>query len=561
MYSNLIKVIFILILFYQGPVQSKVKDINKFDHKDLSNYFSGLISFNQNKNTEALNFFNSAKILKDQHTPYLQSYIKILVQEKKTNIAIKELKKNLNKENIDFFEGYLLLLLDSVQQKDFKKSKQYLSKISELSQNNTFNLIIYESLKNYIYLFENKKKFVNKSKFGNLNLIAETFENCYLDLNETKNSYTKLVSTNESDYSRYQFFYINYLLKKNQIEQVRKLVKKVNTNRSNLLISQTVEWVENDNYKKINDIFSCSEENHILSEFFYLIANLYSSEGIYDVSNFYVNISNFLNPKFIYNLSLLAENHIFNKNYTLAKNILNKFDKKDQSYFWYKVKKNTLIISEKSGDEKAIKFLNLQFKKIKKPNVKILYDYANLMKNFQEHDIAINYYTKLLSILKNDSIFYSEILYRRGGSYERLELFEKSDEDLLQSLKLNPEDAYVLNYLAYSWLERNFKIEIAIDMLERAYKKESDSPYILDSIGWAYYLIGDYIKAEKFLKQAIEIMPYDPIINDHYGDILWSLNRKMQAQYHWKSVLKLEDTENDMKEKIKLKILFGPKNT
>ena len=560
MFSNFIKTIFILILFYQSPVQSKVKDINKFDHKDLSNYFSGLISFCENKNTEALNFFNSAKILKDQHIPYLESYIKILVQEKKTNIAIKELKKNLNKENIDFFEGYLLLLIDSVQQKDFTQSKQYLSKISELSQNNTFNLIIYESLKNYIYLFENKKKFVNKSKFGNLNFIAETFENCYLDLNETKNSYTKLISTNEPDYSRYQFFYINYLIKKNKIEEVRKLVKKINTNRSNLLISQTVEWVENDNFKKVDDIFSCSKENHILSEFFYLIANLYSSEEIYDVSNFYVNISNFLNPKFIYNLSLLAENHIFNKNYILAQSILNKFDKKDQSYFWYKIKKNTLIISEKSGDEKAIKFLNLKFKKIKEPNIKILYDYANLMKNFQQHKIAINYYTQLLSILKSDSIFYSEILYRRGGSYERLQLFEKSDEDLLQSLKLNPEDSYVLNYLAYSWLERNFKIEIALDMLERAYKKESDSPYILDSIGWAYYLIGDYIKAEKFLKQAIEIMPYDPIINDHYGDILWGLNRKMQAQYHWKSVLKLEDTENDMKEKIKLKILFGPKN-
>ena len=135
MFSNLIKTTFILILFYQSPVQSKVKDINKFDHKDLSNYFSGLISFSQNKNTEALNFFNSAKNLKDQHTPYLETYIKILVQENKTNIAIKELKKNLNKENIDFFEGYLLLLIDSVQQKDFRKSKQYLSKISEVSQN------------------------------------------------------------------------------------------------------------------------------------------------------------------------------------------------------------------------------------------------------------------------------------------------------------------------------------------------------------------------------------------------------------------------------------------
>ena len=57
---------------------------------------------------------------------------------------------------------------------------------------------------------------------------------------------------------------------------------------------------------------------------------------------------------------------------------------------------------------------------------------------------------------------------------------------------------------------------------------KSNDPYIIDSIGWAYYLIDDYIKAEKFLKRAVELMPDDPIVNDHYGDILWKLIEKFK---------------------------------
>ena len=117
----------------------------------------------------------------------------------------------------------------------------------------------------------------------------------------------------------------------------------------------------------------------------------------------------------------------------------------------------------------------------------------------------------------------------------------------------------VLNYLAYSWLERNYKIDKAIDMLEKAYEQEPNNAYIIDSIGWAYYLVDDYIKAEKFIRRAVEIMTDDPIVNDHYGDILWQLDRKIQAQYFWKNVLTLEDTEEEMKEKIYHKLLKGPK--
>ena len=96
-------------------------------------------------------------------------------------------------------------------------------------------------------------------------------------------------------------------------------------------------------------------------------------------------------------------------------------------------------------------------------------------------------------------------------------------------------------------------------MLEKAYNIRNNDPYIIDSIGWAYYLIDDYIKAEKFLKKAVELMPEDPTVNDHYGDILWKLDRKIQARYFWKSVLNLKETEEKMRKIIIDKLIKGLK--
>ena len=151
----------------------------------------------------------------------------------------------------------------------------------------------------------------------------------------------------------------------------------------------------------------------------------------------------------------------------------------------------------------------------------------------------------------------SNLLYRRGASYERLKDYKNADKDLLNSLKINSNDAYVLNYLAYSWLERNYKIDEAIQILEEASNKKKNDPYITDSVGWGHYLIGDYEKAEKYLKKAVQLMPDDPITNDHYGDVLWRLNRKLEARYFWESVLNLEETEEEMKKKIEYKLLHG----
>ncbi len=184
---------------------------------------------------------------------------------------------------------------------------------------------------------------------------------------------------------------------------------------------------------------------------------------------------------------------------------------------------------------------------------------GNIVKGFKKYELSIKYYSTVLTQIDSSSEAYANILYRRGGSYERIGNEKKSDEDLLKSLEINPNESHVLNYLAYSWLERNYRIDDAIDMLEKAYAQSKNDPYIIDSIGWAYYLTGDYVRAENLLRKAVELMPSDPIVNDHYGDILWKLDRKMQANYFWNNVLSFEDTEDQMKKDVRYKILKGPK--
>ena len=551
----------LILLFYQSPLYSKSKTLNNFNSGYLSNYFSGIIAYDNNDNLKALKFFKSSKYLIKQHNPYLKNYINTLVLEGKIQQAASEIKLNLTNDNSTFFEAHLLLALDSLKKKNYKKSKKHLQSSYEFINNDRLLLIVAETLKQYLYVFERNKISNIKNKFGNFSFINEVFQRCYLNDKSTKVYFNNLInSQNNSDYSRYIFFYLNYLLENDKYEEAKNITDDLNYLNLSLLISQGKYWIESKKTEEFKKIFSCKNPNDIVSEFFFLVSNLYSSQDNYEKSNFYLNISNYLNPKFKFNLSLLAENYYINQNYSKTLKILESFDQNDEFYYWFKLKKETQIISKRDEDE-SLKFINLNFKKIKNPSIKIIFDIANFNKNAKKYKEAIKYYDQIISKIDINTQLYAEILYRRGGSYERLGDYVKSDKDLLKSLEINPDDAYVLNYLAYSWLEREYKIDLSLKMLEKAYAKRSNDPYIIDSIGWAYYLTDDYVKAENFLKRAVELMPEDPVVNDHYGDILWKLNRKIQARYFWKNVLSLEETEDEMKKNIKDKLIEGLTNS
>lgn len=559
---NLLKLFFIIVtLLYQSIAYSKVTVNNEFNHKYLSNYLSALLSYDKHNNDLALEYFNSSKNLLNEHDKFLKKYIFSLVADGQISKAIKHIQYSKNKNNSNFFEVNLLLVLDSLNKKNFVKTSKLLTNLKAFQQNGTYEIIIYETLKSYNKLFLDGIIESPNQNFNKLSLITTAFQNCYLNSNKANSHFINLINSEEGDYSRYLFFYLTKLIENKDYDSAIQIASTIDPLTSNLLIAQTKKWIDQSNFKKFKKHFSCKQETDILAEFFFLISNLYSSQGEYEKSIFFLNISNYLNPKFYFNLTLLAEDYFVNSNFDLAKKILEKFDEEDEIYNWYKIKKKAQIIAKQQNENKSLKFVEKKLLEFKNPSTRIIFDMANIYKNYKKYEKAIEHYSIVLSQIDENSEIYADILYRRGGSYERLGQYQKSDSDLLLSLEIIPEDPYVTNYLAYSWLERNYKIQEAIQMLERAYEQKKNDPYIIDSIGWGYYLNGDYAKAEKYLKQAIQLMPNDPIVNDHYGDILWKLDRKLQARYFWESVLNYKTTEDDMKKSILNKLLKGLKET
>ena len=545
----------ILFLLYQNPLHSKSASFDDFDSKNLSKYFSGIVAFENKNNSKALNFFNTSKILLNKHEPYLKRYVYSLVLENKVNQAINVIKQNKNKS--EFFEKYLLLTIDSLRRDDFSKALDYISETKKYIKLNRFNSAILDNLRDYVFVFNEKRLPNDVKNYGNLSIISTTFQRCYLGDAKTKTFFSKLVNNDDADLTRYTFFYLAYLIENNQIAEAKKITEGIKFINTSLLLAQGKSWIENNNEKKMNTVFSCKNHNDLISEFLFLISNLYSAQDDYIKSNFYLYLSNYLNPKFYYNLSLLAENQYSNKEFDRVKKILQEFEKEDDFYYWYRLKKEAQIISKEINQKESLKFIKSNFEKIEKPNEKILFDIANFYKNAKEYEQAIKYYTKVLGIVGDDLQIKSDLFYRRGASNERMGNYEEADRDMLLSLEIDPDDAYVLNYLAYSWLERDYKIKEAMEMLEKAYSLTENDPYIIDSIGWAYFLTDDYVKAETYLKRAVELMPDDAIVNDHYGDILWKLGRKIQARYFWKSVSKMEDVDEELLQKINQKIIKG----
>ena len=202
-----LKIFSILLLFYTTPLYSKNNYNKKFNSKNLSDYFSAITAYDNKKNKDALKFFNSSKLLINKHDLYLNRYILSLVRAGKIKQSINYLNLNKDKKNTDFFEAYLLLSLESIQNNDFKKANKILKKLDNFEENeiDMLSLIVYETLKSYIYLFKNKKISSKIQDFGDLSSITQAFQSCYLNDKKTISYFLNLVDNKEATYSRYKF--------------------------------------------------------------------------------------------------------------------------------------------------------------------------------------------------------------------------------------------------------------------------------------------------------------------------------------------------------------------
>jgi tetratricopeptide (TPR) repeat protein len=146
------------------------------------------------------------------------------------------------------------------------------------------------------------------------------------------------------------------------------------------------------------------------------------------------------------------------------------------------------------------------------------------------------------------------LFYARGITYERTKRWPQAEKDFLYALELEPEQPFVLNYLGYSWVDMSRNLDRAKGMLHRAVELRPDDGFIVDSLGWVYFRLGEYDAAVEQLERAVELEPGDPVINDHLGDAYWRVGRQREARYQWRRALTLEpeeDTVAQIEEKLR----------
>ena len=561
-FNSILKFIYFTTIFFQAEAKSF-----DYHHKsaNISNYFNGILSGSDNDYINSYKFLRKLNGLENTHINYSQVYLNSLVNLQKFNEAFRYAKK-IEDSGVENFQGQLIIALYHLKNKKFKDSLKYLEKIKNNKNKNSIENLIGEYLLvwgNLKFMEENQAKILFNtipSKLENLHSIQNAFLSCHFDTQSVDQDFKKLFSNSEIDYSRYHFFYSNYLKNKGDLPEARSaLEKSIKRYPSNLLLRQLELDIQRNNAG--ND-FNCKNIAHINGELFYIISNVLSSREMYSRSNFYLHLAKYLNPNFTSYDVLYAENLFFDKNYLRSKNVYKKIINNDgEIYQWHSAKQLAVILSNEDKEKASITLMEDSFKKIKNPTVQEMYEYASFLKNNEKFSEAIGYYSKILNLINKDNALYPKVTDGRGVSYERLDNWGAAEKDFLNSLMSFPNQPYVINYLAYSWIEKGINIKKSLAMLEKANELKKNDGYITDSLGWAFFKLKKYKEAKKYLQLAVRVMPADPTINDHFGDSLWMLGKKIQARYYWNYVLNLDKTEEALKKQILKKMINGPKTS
>ena len=550
--------IIIVIIFFSTL---EAKNLDKFNESDrVSDYFSGILLLNDSQYKDSFKFLKKLNGLEESHINYSIKYLYSLVNSGNLKEAFNYSRK-LEKQKLDIYESNLIIGVFYLKNSNLGLAKKYFLKAKDINSKFLINNYVSSSLYNWSSFKDSDINSatleLNKTdkRFENLKKIQNVFLNCYYDQLNTNKLFIELNSDKKTDFSRYNYFHASYLVSSGKIDVAKNIVQSaLKLYPRNLLLNQYK--IDLNKLRNI-DTFNCKQENHVIAEILYITANALSSQSIYNLSNFYLNLAKYLNEDFHSLDTLLAENFYKTDNFENAKKIYQNLSKRGEAFKWYSTKQLAKIFIKEEKKDEAIKLTSDTYKNLENKEVYETFDFAEFLKNNKKFEKSIFYYTRVLDDIKKDHPLYPEATDGRGVAYERIGDWNNAEKDLLSSLNADPDQAYVINYLAYSWIEKGIKIEKSLGMLKKANKLRSNDPFIIDSLGWALFKLERYKESKDYLQMAVRLMPGDPIVNDHYGDVLWKNGNELQARYYWNYVLNLENTEEDLKKTIDKKLIKG----
>jgi Flp pilus assembly protein TadD len=296
-----------------------------------------------------------------------------------------------------------------------------------------------------------------------------------------------------------------------------------------------------------------------LAEVFYGIGDALAGEGGLDMGIIFLQFALYVKPDFPLAQVALASAYESAKKYDLELAAFENIPQDSPLWLSVQIQKAFALNSlERVDDAKAL--LEEIIAKYPK-DVRPLDALGSIMRARERYAEARDYYTRALALIGRPTKEHWTLYYARGVSNERLKDWPAAEADLKQALELSPDESSVLNYLGYTWVDLNQNLKTAMDYIRKAVKLKPDDGYYVDSLGWAYYRLGNIQSAVEQLERAVELRPDDPVINDHLGDAYWQIGRKLEARYQWQQSLTLKPDKElivSVEKKLKDGLPGGP---
>ncbi len=289
-----------------------------------------------------------------------------------------------------------------------------------------------------------------------------------------------------------------------------------------------------------------------LAEVFYGLGEALTTEGGMQLGAVYLQMALYLKPDFAFAHAALANVYETTKRFETANAIYDRVPEASPLQLLIKIRKANNLDALKRTDEARDILVDLA--KANPQDIRPVEALANILRGRERYAEAIKQYDKIIAFVGEPKPSHWTYWYSRGTSYERMKDWPSAERDLLRANDLSPDQPLVLNYLGYSWVDRKIQLRRGLKLIEKAVKLKPEDGYIVDSLGWAHFRLGNYTKAAEQLERAVELRPSDPILNDHLGDALWRIGRIREARYQWKLSLTLKpEPENERKTRIKLR--------
>jgi tetratricopeptide (TPR) repeat protein len=301
--------------------------------------------------------------------------------------------------------------------------------------------------------------------------------------------------------------------------------------------------------KKKPEPFIRGAEDGVAESLFGMAASLSDRQSA-DISILYLRMALYLRPDLALADLLLADRFETLGKYEDAITVYRKIDKSSP---YYRMAATQAAIDEGRLDRKSAAIAGLRSLTQAYPDqAENWIALGDAYRNQSDFTAAIEAYDRAEKVIGTPDKRDWPLFYARAMAQDSAKHWDKAETDINTALKLSPDQPELLNYLGYSWVDRNQHIAEALGMLEKARQLRPYDGYIVDSVGWAYYKLGRYEDAARTLNAAVLLVPGDPTVNNHLGDALWKVGRKIEARFQWNHALTFSNDTTDRNEKAEI---------